>query len=132
MLEKELEYEKNLNFLVQLYNGGDFMVYCHNCGTKNEDDAEFCSKCAEPLKRDDNDRSDRYRRRDDRYRRREDCFGLPYGNMIVPLIFGVILILVGLSSFYGFQIWQYLWPAIIIVFGLLIILGAVLGRNRRR
>ncbi len=26
------------------------MVYCHNCGTKNDDDAEFCSKCGEPLK----------------------------------------------------------------------------------
>ena len=43
------------------------MVYCHNCGTKNEDDAEFCSKCGEPL-RDVTD-YDRRRRhhRDDRY-----------------------------------------------------------------
>ena len=26
------------------------MVYCQKCGTKNDDDAEFCKKCAASLK----------------------------------------------------------------------------------
>lgn len=106
------------------------MVYCHNCGTKNEDDAEFCSKCGESLKGEGNNHI-HGRRADHRRRQRDECFGLPYGNIIVPVIIGVILILAGLSSFYGFQIWQYIWPIIIIVFGILVILGAILGRNRR-
>jgi len=25
------------------------MAYCVKCGTKNEDDAEFCKKCGAPL-----------------------------------------------------------------------------------
>jgi uncharacterized membrane protein YvbJ len=114
------------------------MVYCHNCGTKNEDDAEFCSKCGEPLKdvRDyDDDRYHRrHRHRDDRYyRQRNECFGLPHGNIVGPLIAGVILILIGIASFTGFQdIWTYIWPAIIIIVGLMIIVGAMYGAQRRK
>ena len=25
------------------------MVYCQKCGTKNDDDADFCKKCSNPL-----------------------------------------------------------------------------------
>jgi uncharacterized membrane protein YvbJ len=107
------------------------MGYCHKCGTKNDDDAEFCSKCGTPLKDDYAD--DRHHHQDDyRYRQRNECFGLPHGNIIGALIGGSILILIGLSAFYGFQVWQYLWPALIIVIGLLIILGAIFGSRRRR
>ncbi|MDY9923010.1 zinc ribbon domain-containing protein [Methanobacterium sp.] len=112
------------------------MVYCHNCGTKNEDDAEFCSKCGEPLRdvRDDYEGRRRHHHRDDRYyRQRNECFGLPHGNIIGPLIGGIILILIGLASFTGFQnIWTYIWPAIIIIIGLLIIVGAIYGSRRKR
>jgi uncharacterized membrane protein YvbJ len=103
------------------------MVYCHNCGTKNEDDDEYCSKCGEPL----NEDVERRYRPEHRQRQRDECFGLPQGNIIVPLIIGVILILSGLSSFYGFQFWQYLWPALIVLIGLLIIAGAI-NRARRK
>lgn len=64
-------------------------------------------------------------------RQRNECFGLPGGNIIVPLIIGVILILAGLSSIFGFQFWQYLWPALIIVLGLLIIAGAIYRARRK-
>ncbi|BDZ71592.1 zinc-ribbon domain-containing protein [Methanobacterium petrolearium] len=109
------------------------MVYCHNCGTKNDDDAEFCSKCGEPLKEVSDYGGRRRPRRDDRYyRERHECFGLPHGNIIGPLIAGVILILLGLASFTGFKnIWTYIWPAIIIIVGLLIIVGAIYGTQRR-
>ncbi len=111
------------------------MVYCHNCGTKNDDDDEFCSKCGEPLKdvRDYGGRR-RPRHHDDRYyRERQECFNLPHGNIIGPLIGGIILIFIGLAAFTGFQdIWTYIWPAIIIIVGLLIIIGAIYGTRRNK
>lgn len=103
------------------------MVYCHNCGTKNEDDAEFCSKCGTPLK----ENVERGHREKQHKRQRDECFGLPHGNIIGPLIIGFILILAGLSSIYGFEFWQYLWPALIVLIGILIIAGAIYrARNR--
>ena len=116
------------------------MVYCHNCGTKNEEDDEYCSKCGTPLKEVDEKsyRRERRRRRrnecfgvsDHRHRQREECFGLPYGNIIVALVFGVILIFAGLSSIYGFEL-ENLGPALIILIGLLIIAGAIYGASRK-
>ena len=57
---------------------------------------------------------------------------LPNGGMIVGIVIGAIIILVGLGSFlqvtYGTTI--DFWPIIIIVFGLLIVLGAVFRRRR--
>jgi len=103
------------------------MVYCHNCGTKNEDDVEYCSKCGTLLKED----VERRYRPKHRQRQRDECFGLPHGNMILPIIIGVILILAGLSSIYGFEFWQYLWPVIIVLIGLLIIVGAIYGARRK-
>jgi len=110
------------------------MVYCHNCGTKNDDDAEFCSKCGEPLK-DVRDYEGRRhpRNHDDRYyRERQECFGLPHGNLIGPLIAGIVLILIGLSSIYGFNIWAVFWPVLIVIIGLLIIVGAIYGARKKR
>jgi uncharacterized membrane protein YvbJ len=103
------------------------MVDCPNCDAKNEEDDEYCSKCGEPLKKDDIRRS-RWERRQ---RRRDECFGLPGGNIIGPLIAGIILILVGLSAIYGFQYLRYLGPALIVLIGLLIIAGAIY-RTRRK
>ncbi|WP_308572432.1 zinc-ribbon domain-containing protein [uncultured Methanobacterium sp.] len=106
------------------------MVYCYNCGTKNDDNAEFCSKCGEPLV-DVNSKSHR-RHRDDRYGRQgNENSGLPYGNIIGPVIGGVILIMVGITALTGFtDFWQYLLPAIIILIGLFIIIGAVYRSQR--
>jgi hypothetical protein len=61
-----------------------------------------------------------------------ECFGLPNGGMIVGLIIGIIIILFGLNFFlqasYGFSI--EFWPLIIIIFGILIVAGALYGRRR--
>jgi uncharacterized SAM-binding protein YcdF (DUF218 family) len=61
-----------------------------------------------------------------------ECFGLPNGGMIVGAVIGVIIILVGLGLFiqatYGLSI--DFWPFIIIIFGVLIVAGA-LYRQRR-
>ena len=109
------------------------MVYCHECGTKNEEDAEYCSKCGASLKESD-DRNRRYRHhhRDRRYRHRNEIFGLPNGGMIVGLLFGILLILFGVSAYYGVSLWRYLWPIIIVIVGILIIAGAISDYARRR
>jgi uncharacterized membrane protein YvbJ len=117
------------------------MVYCHNCGTKNEEEDEYCSKCGTPLKEVDKKtyrRERRRRRRDEcfgvsnenRQRQREECFGLPHGNIIVALIIGVILILAGLSSIYRIELENF-GPALIVLIGLLIIAGAIYGARRK-
>ena len=110
------------------------MVYCSRCGTQNPDTNTVCSNCGAPL----NTVGQRYPGSDrEHYRRMEnECFGLPNGGMIVGAVIGVIIILVGLGLFlestYGISInfWQYIWPFIIIIFGVLILLGA-LRRQRR-
>jgi hypothetical protein len=52
--------------------------------------------------------------------------------MIVGLLFGILLILFGVSAFYGVAIWRYVWPIIIVIVGILIIAGAISNYARRR
>jgi uncharacterized membrane protein YvbJ len=114
------------------------MVYCHNCGTKNDDDSEFCSKCGEPLK-DVRDYDRRRHHRDHHHRERDECFGsdkngcfgLPHGNIIGPVIAGVVLILIGISSIYGFDIWNVFWPVLLVILGILILAGAIYSTRKR-
>ncbi len=117
------------------------MAYCDKCGNNNPEDAEYCSKCGISMN-DDNDRDrygedrdryrgDRRRYREDRYRYRNECFGLPHGGLIVGILIGLFLILLGLSSIYGFSLFQYIWPIIIIIVGLLIILSAIYRYTQR-
>jgi len=109
------------------------MVYCSKCGTQNPDNATVCSNCGAPLYT----VGQQYRGSDrEHYRRVEnECFGLPNGGMIVGVIFGTIILLVGLALFlqasgYIIDLWSYIWPLIIIIFGILIVLGAIYGRRR--
>jgi uncharacterized membrane protein YvbJ len=99
------------------------MVYCTKCGTKNEDNIEFCVKCKEPLK---TTRSIRRERR----QKENECFGLPHGGSIAGLIIGFIIILWGVTSF--LEVDFNLWPIIIIIFGILMAAGALYSMNRRR
>ena len=105
------------------------MVYCTKCGTKNPDDAEVCSQCGASLYP--------VRRERERYYRRyeEECFGIPRGGAIVGLTIGAIIVLAGL-------IWLLqqanlisstvsVWPFAAMIFGVLIILGALFGMRRR-
>jgi hypothetical protein len=107
------------------------MVYCSKCGTQNPDTNINCTNCGAPLYT----VGQRYPGSDrEHYRRMEnECFGLPNGGMIVGIIIGIIIVLAGLGLFlqnaYGISI--DLWPFIIIIFGVLIVLGALFGRRRR-
>ena len=93
------------------------MVYCTKCGTKNDDNSVNCINCKESLMISN---SARYQRK----RKENDCFGLPNGGAIFGMIFGLIIILWGLSSFFDFDLGSFVWPLIIIIFGLLMIGGA--------
>ena len=114
------------------------MVYCTKCGVKNEDNVNICSKCGAPLQMPS---SPRKKHRSDSEcfgsggrRKEEGCFGIPYGGAVVGLIFGAIIVIIGLAILSGLQwdvIWGLLWPLIVIIFGLLIVVGALFGMRRR-
>jgi len=109
------------------------VVYCTKCGTQNADTATNCSNCGAPLYTvgQQYPGSDR-----EHYRRVEkECFGLPNGGMIASLVFGTIIVLVGLGLFlqasgYVVNFGNYIWPLILIIFGLLILAGALYGRSK--
>jgi hypothetical protein len=108
------------------------VVYCSKCGTQNADTNANCTNCGAPLYT----VGQRYRGSDrEHYRRMEnECFGLPNGGMIVTLVIGIIIILVGLGFFlqtaYGISV--NIWPFIIIIFGVLLVAGALYRQRRYR
>ena len=111
------------------------MVYCSKCGTQNPDDAKICSNCGAPLYT----VGERYPGSErEHYRKVEgECFGLPNGGIIAGIIFGIIVVIAGLGLFlqqsgYIGDFWNIFWPLIIVIFGILILLGAIYGQSRRR
>jgi hypothetical protein len=99
------------------------MVYCTECGEQNPDDAEFCIKCGASLY------PSRIERRDWRRWDREMCFGVPVSGQFLGMIFGLIIVLWGLSELIGMRF--NFWGIIAIVFGLIILMGALRGSSRR-
>jgi hypothetical protein len=110
------------------------VVYCSKCGTQNADDARVCSKCGAPLYTVGQNYPGSER---EHYKRVEgECFGLPNGGMIAGIIFGTIIILFGLGFFlqetgYIENFAGLFWPFIIVIFGILIVAGALYGQRRR-
>lgn len=66
------------------------MVYCQKCGTKNDDDAEFCKKCSASLKVTEKDRKKEH---DDKCE--EEC-AVGKRSPFSKAFWGIIIILVGL------------------------------------
>lgn len=103
------------------------MVYCVKCGTNNPEGAQVCKNCGAQLYVTGENRH---------YRRVEDeCFGIPRGGTIVGLAIGVIILLAGAIWFLqqtGVVSQNVgVWPFAVIIFGILIIVGAVYGMRRR-
>jgi len=124
------------------------MVYCTKCGTKNEEGTEYCSKCGANLgvsrEQKIEMRAEEFGRRAEEWgeqfgkRAEKECFGLPHGGTIAGLIIGIIIIIVALSWIPGLispevrEVTDPLfWPVIIIVFGILIVAGALYKYSRR-
>jgi hypothetical protein len=101
------------------------MVYCTKCGTKNEEDAVVCVNCKEPL-------GSYQTVRRERRRKENECFGLPNGGAIAGLVIGLIIILWGVSSVLEIDFGNYLWAFIIVIFGTLMVAGALYSMGRRR
>jgi uncharacterized membrane protein YvbJ len=120
------------------------MVYCTRCGTKNADDAKVCSQCGAALyavgesgpARRAEDECFGSRRHGEPYRRVEhECFGIPRGGVIVGIIIGAIIVLSGISillqTIYPQMPAIPWWPLVVIIFGILVIIGAIYGLRRR-
>ena len=106
------------------------MVVCIKCGAKNEEEAKYCVKCGVNLETG----APSPRRR--RHKREEECFGIPRGGSIVGLAIGVIIILWGLlwlleQAFPEQMPNVEIGPFAAIVFGILILVGAIYGLSRR-
>ena len=107
------------------------MVYCTKCGARNEDTAVTCVSCGASLQT-GTSVSRRYERR----RAEDECFGLPHGGAIAGLVIGVLIL------FWGFIMFAQqtnlitqevnIWPIALVIFGVLIVVGAVYGMSRRR
>jgi uncharacterized membrane protein YvbJ len=107
------------------------MVYCTRCGTRNDDTARNCTNCGAPLYTVGEQYPGSER---ESYRRVEhECFGIPNGTMIVAVIVGLIVIIWGLTillqTMYNIAI--DIWPLVLIIVGVLIVIAAVYGRQRR-
>jgi len=119
------------------------MVYCTECGTKNEEAAEICGKCGAKLRLSREKSSEkRIEKGAEEFgkhaegecfgkRGENECFGLPHGGTIFGLIIGIMIIVVGISSLIGIdlEIW---WPLMLLIFGVLIISGAIYTLTRKR
>jgi len=108
------------------------MVYCSKCGTQNEDTAEYCAKCGANLQT-GTQASRRYTRK----KAEQECFGLPHGGAIVGLAIGVIVLLWGIFTLANTMGWitqmpENLWFIVLIIFGVILIAGAVYGITRRK
>jgi len=105
------------------------MVYCTKCGTKNPDDATTCSNCGAPLNPTREERRSHYRRYE------QECFGIPYGRTVVGMAIGLIILLAGLIIILQQENiipeTVTLWPFVLIIFGALIIVGALFRIGRR-
>ena len=121
------------------------MVYCTKCGTKNEENATMCAKCGASLAATPAWRSERRRQEKEeqecfggrRGKEEQECFGLPHGGAIAGLIFGTIIVILGLI--FALQELNMIeevdlnniWPLIIIIFGILVVAGAIYGYSRK-
>ena len=118
------------------------MVYCSKCGTKNEEVAETCAKCgatlnvlrAKSLEKRIEEGAEEFGKRAEGEcfgkSTEDECFGLPHGGTIFGLIIGIIIILVGISLLIGIDL--EIWPLMILIFGVLIISGALYTLTRKR
>jgi hypothetical protein len=92
------------------------MTLCVKCGTRNPDDKALCANCGASLV------TGKYA---DDPPHRDECFGLPGGNAIPGIIFGLIVVLLGISWLLGLQFWQLFWNVfwglVLIVVGIWIV-----------
>jgi hypothetical protein len=90
-------------------------VYCRRCGAENRDDVNHCAQCGAPL----TVQAARARGSDDA------CFGLPQGGAIIGLVIGLFIIIAGISTLPGINLWPWIWAIFLLVVGATIILAVL-------
>jgi tetrahydromethanopterin S-methyltransferase subunit E len=118
------------------------MVYCTKCGAQNDDDADHCSSCGASLKvarrerrgweEEIEVRAEEFGERAEKWGRNmeDECFGLPGGSSIVGILFGLMIVLLGVRELLGWTI--DFGPFVIIIVGVLILAGALYQQNKRK
>ncbi|MEM3442622.1 MAG: zinc-ribbon domain-containing protein [Candidatus Bathyarchaeia archaeon] len=110
------------------------MVYCSKCGTKNPDDATVCSQCGAPLYT-VKERWHHRRHEGECFGPEEECFGIPRGGAVLGLAIGLIILIAGfiwlLQQAQLIPKTVEFWPFAVIIFGILIIVGAIYGLRRK-
>ena len=101
------------------------MPYCSKCGKEMNKDVTFCPSCGAPVGSMGKiifkvKRSER--------KKQEACFGPPGsgGGLWGAISFGVFII--GLAILW---IFDYFWPGILFLIGLMIIIGAIVSLSRK-
>lgn len=96
--------------------------YCNRCGKDNQDEAAYCRNCGAPMVP------------EPRRRAREwDRDSASIGGTIAGVVFGMLLIFVGVTLYEG---WSWNWTMVIAAFflllGALLVVGAFWIRRRPR
>jgi uncharacterized membrane protein YvbJ len=104
------------------------MVYCSKCGKKNEEDAEFCSKCGTSLTR-----TKKNIEKDWENRCEDECAGGKQGSRGWGIFWGIVVVCIGLWIIFELvlknlakEIPELSW-ALDIDFPFWWVIGAVLG-----
>ena len=103
------------------------MVYCTKCGKQNPEDAINCSNCGSPLHPPETFPEDRWKHH--HYHKPDDDGGrLHIGGILI----GLLIILIGISAYAGWDTWRLIWPAIIIAIGIAIVYSSVTRHRNQR
>lgn len=120
------------------------MVYCSECGTENEEATDTCVKCGaklrvprvKSLEERIEEGAEEFGKRAEEWgesfgkHAEDECFSLPHGGTIFGIIIGIIIILLGISWLAGINL--PFWSLVLVIFGVLILSGAVYSLTRKR
>jgi len=95
------------------------MVYCTKCGAENSDDAVNCSKCGVSLKTTPSHEYGGYRF-EEHFMRRGHIWGV---------VIGLFIVMIGVSSLIGVDIWDKIWPMFLILVGLIIVANSFMRKR---
>lgn len=110
------------------------MVDCQKCGAKNAEDSDFCTTCGAKLQQakpkaaaigEEIGRKAQAWGERMHQRSEEECFGLPGGGAICGAIFGLLIIVFGLSIVFTWPFWWLIGPLMVIIVGLLIVVASI-------
>ncbi len=105
----------------KLNDGGGWLPFCKKCGAELKENVKFCPKCGTPVGAEKKPRTT-YAKES------EACFGPPGsgGGFWGAISLGVFII--GLAILWFFD---WFWPGILILIGLMVVIGGLVALSRR-